>query len=123
MVVFCAWAGLGSVEELRLNSDVFLCQVDKGSIVLAGFLCQLDTGWSYHGERSFTWGSVSRRSICGAFSHLGIKRGGLLMSGTISGLVFCNFIREQAGGAMVAHSFNPSTWEAFAGRCLSLRAA
>jgi hypothetical protein len=35
----------------KLNSDVFVCLVDKGSIVLAGSLCQLDTSWSYHGER------------------------------------------------------------------------
>ena len=28
---------------LRLTSDVFVCQVDKGSIVLASFVCQLDT--------------------------------------------------------------------------------
>ena len=30
-------------KVLRLNSDVFVWQVDKGSIVLAGFVCQLDT--------------------------------------------------------------------------------
>jgi hypothetical protein len=35
---------------------VFVCQADKGSIVLAGFVCQLDTGLSYHRERSFSWG-------------------------------------------------------------------
>ena len=27
---------------MRLNSDVIVYQVDKGSIVLAGFMCQLD---------------------------------------------------------------------------------
>ena len=24
--------------------------------VLAGFMCQLDTDWGYHRERSFSWG-------------------------------------------------------------------
>lgn len=41
--------------------------------VLTGFVCQLDTGWSYHRERSFSWGNVSMRSSCGAFSQLVIK--------------------------------------------------
>jgi hypothetical protein len=26
-----------------LDSDVFVCQVDKRSILLAGFMCQVDT--------------------------------------------------------------------------------
>jgi hypothetical protein len=42
--------------------------------VLAGFVCQLDTGWSYHRERSFSWGSASMTASCGAFSLLVIKR-------------------------------------------------
>jgi hypothetical protein len=44
--------------------------------VLAGFVCQLDTGWSYHKERSFSWRSASMRSSCKAFSQLVIKEGG-----------------------------------------------
>ena len=44
--------------------------------VLVGFVCQLDTGWSYDRERSFSWGSASMRSSCGAFSQLVIKLGG-----------------------------------------------
>jgi hypothetical protein len=36
-----------------LNSNVFVCQVDKESFVLAGFVCELDTSWSYHRERVF----------------------------------------------------------------------
>jgi hypothetical protein len=43
--------------------------------VLAGFVRQLDTGWSYHRERSFSWGSASMRSSCKAFSQLVIKGG------------------------------------------------
>jgi hypothetical protein len=31
---------------MRLNCDVFVCQVDKGSIVQAGFVCHLDTRWT-----------------------------------------------------------------------------
>jgi hypothetical protein len=41
--------------------------------VLAGFGCQLDTGWSYHRERSFSWEDTSMRSNCKAFSQLVIK--------------------------------------------------
>jgi hypothetical protein len=50
-------------------------------------LCQLDTGWSYHRERSFSWGSASMKSSCKAFSQLVIKAGGPLVGGAISGLV------------------------------------
>ena len=75
---------------------MFVCQVDKGSIVLTGFVCQLDTGWSYHRERSFSWGNASMRSRCKAFSHLVIKVERLHVGGTISGLVVLGSIREQA---------------------------
>ena len=54
--------------------------------VLAGFVCQLDTSWSYHRERSFSWGNASMRSSCGAFSQLVIKVRGPLVVGNISGL-------------------------------------
>jgi hypothetical protein len=49
-------------------------------------LCQLDTGWSYHRERSFSWRNASTRSSCKAFSQLMIKGGGPLVGGAISGL-------------------------------------
>ena len=55
--------------------------------VLASFVCQLDTGWSYHREKSFSWGSASTRSSCGAFSQLVIKWRGLLVGGSTFGLV------------------------------------
>jgi hypothetical protein len=64
--------------------------------VPAGFVCQLDTGWSYHRERSFSWGNASRRSSCKAFSQLVIKEGGPLVGGANSGLVVLGSIREQA---------------------------
>jgi hypothetical protein len=50
-------------------------------------LCQLDTSWSYHRERSFNWGSASMRYNCKAFSQLVIKGERSLVGGTISGLV------------------------------------
>ena len=59
-------------------------------------LCQLDTGWSYHRERSFSWGNASMRSSCKAFSQLVIKGERPLVGGTISGLVVLGSIREQA---------------------------
>ena len=64
--------------------------------VLACFVCQLDTSWNYHRERSFSWGSASMRSNCEAFSQLVIKGGGPLVGGTIPGLVLLGSIREQA---------------------------
>jgi hypothetical protein len=64
-------------------------------LVLAGFVCQFDTGWSYHRERSFSWGNASMRSSCGSFSQL-VMQGGPLVGGTISGLVVFGSIREQA---------------------------
>ena len=63
---------------------------------MAGFVCQLDTGWSYHRERSFSWGSASMRSSCGAFSQLVIKEGGPIVGGAIPGLVVLGSIRKQA---------------------------
>jgi hypothetical protein len=60
------------------------------------FLYQLDTCWSYHRERSFSWGNASMRSSCGAFSQLVIKEGGPLVGGTIPGLGVLGSIRKQA---------------------------
>jgi hypothetical protein len=59
-------------------------------------LCQLDSGWSYHKERSFSWENASMRSSCKAFSQLVSKREGPLVGGTISGLVVLGSIRKQA---------------------------
>jgi hypothetical protein len=66
------------------------------SLVYWLVLCQLDTGWRYHGERSFSWGNASTRSRCGAFSQLVIKGERPRVGGTISGLVVLSHIREQA---------------------------
>jgi len=43
-------------------------------IVPAGYVCQLDTSWSYHRERSLPWGNASMRSSFKAFSQLGSRR-------------------------------------------------
>ena len=82
----------------RLNSGVFLCQVVKGSMVLAGFVCLLDRDWSYHRERSFSWEVPPGDPSVGHFLTIGIKRGGLLVGGTISGLVFLGSIKSRLAG-------------------------
>ena len=64
--------------------------------VLAGGLLQLDTGWSYHRERSFSFRSAFMEFSCGAFFHLVIKDRGLLEGGTISGLGVLGSISKQA---------------------------
>jgi hypothetical protein len=51
--------------------------------------------WSYHRERSFSWGNASMRSNCKAFSQLVIKGERPLVGGTVSGLVVLGSIREQ----------------------------
>jgi hypothetical protein len=51
------------------------------------FFYQIDIGWSYYRERSFSWGSASMRSSCGVFFQLVIKGERLLVGETISGLV------------------------------------
>jgi len=53
----------------------FFIPLRMGS-ALAGFVCQLDTSWSYHRERSISWGNVFMRPSCKAFAQLVIKRGG-----------------------------------------------
>ena len=60
-------------------------------------------GWSYARERSFSWGSASMRSSCGAFSQLVIKRGGGLVSDAVSGMVILGSIRKQAEHASKEH--------------------
>jgi hypothetical protein len=72
-----------------------MCPLGYAS-VLAGLRCQLETGWSYHRERSFSWGDASRRSSCKAFSQLVIKGERPLVGGAISGLVVLGSIIEQA---------------------------
>jgi hypothetical protein len=59
-------------------------------------MCQLDIGWDYHKERSFSWGSASMRYSGGVFSQLVIKGERPLVGGTISGLVVLGSIREKA---------------------------
>jgi hypothetical protein len=72
--------------------------------VLAGFVCQLDTGLSYHRERSFSWESASMRSSCKAFSQLVIKGEGpswVVVLGSIRKQV------EQARGSKPVSNIPP----------------
>jgi hypothetical protein len=69
---------LGAEPSQTSPTTLPLLNVEVKLTVLAGFRCQLDTGWSYHRERSFSWGNASMRSSCKAFSQLVIKGGGPL---------------------------------------------
>ena len=64
--------------------------------VLAGFVCQLDTNWSYYRERSLPGGNASIRSSFKAFSQLVSRVGGHIVGGAISGLVVLGSIKKQA---------------------------
>jgi hypothetical protein len=56
--------------------------------------------WSYHRERSFSWGNAPMRSSCKAFSQSVIKGEGPLVGGTISGLVvLAGSLSQRAGWA------------------------
>ena len=61
----------------------FLAVIKQDGGVLTGFVCQLDTSWSYHRERSFSWGNASMRFIF----QLVIKERGPIVCGAIPGLV------------------------------------
>jgi hypothetical protein len=76
-------------------------------LVLAGFMCQFDTGWSYHRERSFSWGNASMRSSCKAFSQLVIKGERPLVGGTSSGLGSIREQAEQARGSKPVKNIPP----------------
>jgi hypothetical protein len=62
--------------------------------VLASFVSTWHS-WSYHKERSFSWGNASMRSNCKAFPQLVIKGERPLVGGTISGLIALGSIIEQ----------------------------
>jgi hypothetical protein len=72
------------------------CAMHRYHLVYWQVLCQRDTSWSYHRIRSFSWGNVSMRSSCGAFSQLVIKEERPIVGETISRLVVLGSIREQA---------------------------
>jgi hypothetical protein len=85
-------AGLLLPREGMVKSSLLLSKCSESllwclSPVLAGFVCQFDAGWSYHRERSFSWGNASMRSGCKAFSQLVIKWRGPIVGGAIPGLV------------------------------------
>ena len=72
-----------ALKHSSISSQKISCMF----VVLVGFVCQLDTSWSYHRERSFSWGNASMKSSCKAFSQLVIKGERPLVGGTISGLI------------------------------------
>jgi hypothetical protein len=88
------WVNWGSKQEHGWLKD--RGNTGKSPGVLAGFVCQLDTSWSYHRERSFRWGNASTRSSCKAFSKVVIKEGGPIVGGAIPGLVVLCSTRKQA---------------------------
>jgi hypothetical protein len=67
--------------------------------ILAGFVCQLDTSWSYHRERSLHGGNASMRSSCKAFSQLETKEEGLIVGSVMPRLMVLCSIRRQADRA------------------------
>jgi hypothetical protein len=78
-----------------MNSDVFVCQADKGSIVLADFVSiwhklKLSQRKELQLRKYLLWSS------CKVFSQLVIKWGGPLVGGAIPGLVVLCSIRKQA---------------------------
>jgi hypothetical protein len=91
-LVICTTVFLASFPQ---KTNLLSFGVTNGG-VLADFMCQLDTSWSYHRKRSFSWGSASMRSSCGAFSWLVTKGGGPIVGGAIPGLVVLGSIGRQA---------------------------
>jgi len=79
--MLCTLSELQALSLLSTSIKIFCCcneKVTKTSLlilVLAGFVCQLDTSLSYHRERSLPWGNVSVRSSCKAFAQLVINWG------------------------------------------------
>jgi hypothetical protein len=106
-------------EKVHMEQDL---STKARFCVLAGFVCQLDTGWSYHRERSFSWGNASMTSSYMAFSQLVIKVGGPIVGGAIPGLVVLGSIRKQAEQARgskpkwhpsMASASPPASWPAW----------
>jgi hypothetical protein len=101
------WGCLDYINLAEQSSSCLTCEDDQGLLaflllnilpspaVLASFVSTWHS-WSYHRERSFSWGNASMRSNCKAFSQLVTKGERPLVGGTISGLVVLGSIREQA---------------------------
>jgi hypothetical protein len=95
------WGPLwGGLCQLRSDPEAPGAGVCGGVCVCVGGLSSIPfrtAGCDPHlRERSFSWGSASLRSTCGAFFQLVIKAGGPLVGGAIPGLVVLGSIREQA---------------------------
>jgi hypothetical protein len=77
---------LSTLYFLKCLSLAWISAKKTRLAVLASFVSTWHS-WSYHRERSFSWGNASMRSNCKAFSQLVIKGERPLVGGTISGLV------------------------------------
>ena len=86
----------------RMVTEISVTCFYKCFIIVLASLVSTWHSWSYHRERNFSWGNVSMRSSCGAFSQLVIKGFRPLVGGIISGLVVLGSIREQAEQARKA---------------------
>jgi hypothetical protein len=66
--------GLQSIMKILTMSPIVSLNKDNEflAVVLASFVWTWHS-WSYHREKSFSWGSASMRSSCKAFSQLVIK--------------------------------------------------
>jgi hypothetical protein len=70
-----SWSIMGEHVEKSLRAREWGGGSQGSTSVPSGFVCQLDTSWGYHRERSLPWGNASMRSSRKAFSHLVIKGG------------------------------------------------
>ena len=87
----------------RMVTEISVTCFYKCFIIVLASLVSTWHSWSYHRERSFSWGNVSMRSSCGAFSQLVVKGFRPLVGGIISGLVVLVLLREQAEQASKEH--------------------
>jgi hypothetical protein len=71
----CCGSTTGIIHFIRNNPNKTCAKIFRSLeklIVLASFVSTWHS-WSYHRERSFSWGNASMRSNCKAFSQLVIK--------------------------------------------------
>jgi hypothetical protein len=81
------------------------------TLVYSWFCVSTWHSWSYHRERSISWGNASMRFSCKAFSQLVIKMGGPIVGGAVPGLVVLGFYKKAgwASQGRQASKEHPST--------------
>jgi hypothetical protein len=105
------------IFKMEINNHYFFYR-----IVLVSFVSTWHS-WSYHRERSFSWGNASMRYNCKAFSQLVIKGEGPLVGGTISGLGCLGFYKRAGWASQrrqaskehpsMASASAPASWPAW----------